>query len=264
MQNFFTEIGLKPEAHYLVHSSFKQIKNNTSYNDALSFLMDMMNIITPYGSIIMPTFTYNFVKKDQSHNIYEKFTSQCWTGYLANEFMQLPYVYRTSSPSHSFAVWGEVLNHIDNYDNPKSPLGKDSIMHWLTNQQNTYILMLGVDFTSLSYGHYLEVVAPTPWANIFCWSYMDILPQSESIEGIFDLIEVPGCSQSFISFENFLLENNFIKPIYFNNLKIYNIKVELLYKTGIEFFRTQYKNLLCKYTSCKACDERRKILNIFD
>jgi len=256
MENFFDKISIKPAHHYILHSSFSAIKSNTSYDNAETFLLDLMSAITPYGSLIMPTFTYNFVKKDNSHEIYEKFTSKSWTGYLTEYFRELPYVYRTSAPTHSFAVWGDVLNYIDKYDNPKSPLGKESLMDWLTKTPNTHILLLGVDFRSLSYGHYLEVTAPVPYANIFCWDYMNILPKAESIEGIFDLIEVPGCSQSFNSFQNFLEENNIIKPIYFNKLKIYNLEVKTIYEYGIKYFCKNYKFLLCPQGKCKACDER--------
>jgi aminoglycoside N3'-acetyltransferase len=263
MENLLDFTGIKKNHHYLIHSSFKSIKDNTEYKVPQDFIFALMERMTPEGSIIMPTFTYNFVKKDKTHQIFEKFTSPSWTGYLTDFFRELPYVYRTSSPTHSFAVWGKVIEIIDNYDNPKSPLGKDSLMDWLANTPNTHIIMFGVDFRSLSFGHYLEVVAKVPWYNTFCWDYMNIEPKSEDIFGIYDLIEVPGCSQSFNNFENYLLENNIIEKKYYNNLLVYNLEVNTLLHHGMQYFNENYKNLLCLPNRCATCDERRKKLNLF-
>ncbi|PIS27377.1 MAG: hypothetical protein COT43_11035 [Candidatus Marinimicrobia bacterium CG08_land_8_20_14_0_20_45_22] len=47
-------------------------------------------------------------------------------------------------------------------NSPYRPLGNGSILEWLSNRSNAFVLLLGVDFSAMSFFHYLENRAPVP------------------------------------------------------------------------------------------------------
>ncbi|WP_337866630.1 AAC(3) family N-acetyltransferase [Ignavibacterium sp.] len=116
---------------------------------------DLKNIITNNGSIIFPVFTYCFTKSTGDYEIFHPAKSISKVGILSETFRLSSEVIRTSSTTHSFALWGKITNEIYTTNSPESPLGKGSVLDWLTKNLNLYVLMLGTNFSSLSYVHYL-------------------------------------------------------------------------------------------------------------
>ncbi len=190
--------------------------------------------------------------------MFDRLNSKSKVGLLSETFRLSEGVIRTSSPTHSFALWGNVTNYIDENNSPESPLGKGSVLDWLTHQPDSFVLMLGTDFSSLTYGHYLEVAAKVPWYDYSPWDYMNVLSIGVSVSGEQRLKEIPGCAKGFIKFEEHLLEKNLIKKFGFNGLSSYLISIKLLYDEGIKYFSENYRKLLCPAGTCPACDSRRK------
>ena len=65
-----------------------------------------------------------------------------------------------------------------------------------------YVLMLGTDFSSLTYGHYIEIQAKVPWFDFSPWDYLNVLPIGVSIKGEQKLKEIPGCAKSFVTLKS--------------------------------------------------------------
>lgn len=256
-QEFLIEIGLKKGATILMHSSYLKIRSAFPNNSIDEIIQSIKNVITNSGSLIMPTFTYCFKRKDSSNEIFDRENSKSKTGAITEAFRKYPDVIRTTSPTHSFAIWGKVTNHFNKTNSPKSPLGKDSIMEWLVEQENSYLLMLGVNFTSLTLGHYIELKAPVPWCDFSPWDYLGVLKIGVSIEGEQELIEVPGCAKSFVNFENYLLENKIIQSKKEKEMSYYFLNVKQIYDEGIKYFKNNFESLICPEGSCPACDSRR-------
>ena len=214
--------------------------------------------MTNSGSIIFPTFTYCFKRSTGDYEIFDRNNSKSKVGLLSENFRLSDGVLRTSSPTHSFALWAEVTKEIDAHNSPKSPLGEGSILEWLTNKSDSYVLMLGTDFSSLTYGHYLEIEAKVPWFDFSAWDHMNVLPIGISIEGEQNLKEIPGCAKSFVNFESYLLKKKLINKYEYEGLSAYFISINLLLSEGMKFFSKNYNKLLCPPNTCKACDSRRK------
>ncbi len=251
-------INLKKKQNIIVHSSFKKISNTFKEETPRSVIDLLKNIITPEGSIVFPTFTYCFKKSVGDYERFDRNNSRSKVGLLSETFRLSDGVIRTSSPTHSFALWGKIKDYIDETNSPESPLGKGSVLEWLTNNPDSFVLMLGTDFSSLTYGHYLEIEAKVPWYDYSPWGYMNVFPIGVSVDGEQQLKEIPGCAKGFINFEKYLIENNLIKKFCFNGLNSYLISVELLYDEGIKYFSENYQKLLCPAGTCTACDSRRK------
>lgn len=246
-------------SHVIVHSSFSKIKNTLNNVTAQNVIDDLKKNITAQGSLIMPSFTYCWKKKDGSHNKFDRINSPSLVSYLSEEFRKSKGVVRTNSPTHSFSVWGKASIYFDEKNSPVSPLGKGSILEWLTLTPNSFILMLGTDFRANTYCHYLEIKAKVPWYNFSPWGHMGVENVGVSVKGEQNLTEVPGCSGGFINFENYLLENNIIKKNIYKNLQVFLIPIESIYKHGLIFFSNSYDKLLCEKDICKACDSRREV-----
>ncbi len=258
-EEYLFSIGVSPHQNIIVHSSFSKIKSAFPFIQPDTIIDVLKIIITNTGSIIFPTFTYCFKKTSGNYEVFDRSESKSKVGLMSETFRLSDGVIRTSSPTHSFGLWGEVTNYIDENNSPESPLGEGSVVDWLTHQQNSFVLMLGTDFSSLTYGHYLETVAKVPWYDYSPWDYMNVLPIGVSTNGEQKLKEIPGCAKSFVNFEKYLLNRNIIKKHIYNELQTYLISIKLLYEEGLVYFSNNYENHLCRKNTCKACDSRREI-----
>ena len=256
-KDYLLKLGLKACDHIIVHSSFKSISSAFTESTPDEIIRVMQDIITPSGSLIFPTFTYCYKKSNESYEVFDSINSKSKVGLLSEIFRKNEGVIRTSSPTHAFAVWGIIKEDIKNDNSPDSPLGKGSVLEWLTKKGNTFILMLGTDFSSLSYGHYLEIAAEVPWYDYSPWEYLNVLPIGVSNLGEQKLMEIPGCSKSFVNFEKHLLQKKYIVKYSYNHLESYLISVQDLYTFGTKYFNEKYFDLLCPKGECKACDSRR-------
>jgi len=255
---FLSGLGLKASMNIIIHSGFKKLLDPFNGISPQNVIKSLIQLVTSNGSIIIPVFTYCFKKSTGNYEIFNCENSKSKVGLISETFRLSDGVLRTSSPTHSFGLWGRIKNDIDSGNSPESPIGKDSVLEWLTNNPNSYVLMLGTDFSSLTYGHYLEIEARVPWYDYSPWDHMNVLPIGVSTNGEQRLKEIPGCAKSFCNFEKYLLENNLIKKYEYEGLNSYLISIKQLYDEGLKFFSEQYNKLLCPPNTCKACDSRRR------
>jgi aminoglycoside 3-N-acetyltransferase len=256
--DYLNIMGLRKGYNIIVHSSFNKIKSAFSTISPEEIINILKNCVSSEGSIVFPVFTYCFKKSTGQFEIFNKLDSGSKTGLLSEQFRLSEEVVRTSSPTHSFALWGQIKRDFKEDNSPDSPLGKGSILEWLTNNPDSYVLMLGTGFSSLTYGHFLEIEAKVPWFDYSPWQYMNVLPIGVAIDGEQKLKEIPGCAKGFVNFEKYLLDKNLIQKFTHKNLSSYLISIELLYDEGLVYFSNHYKNLLCDKNTCPACDSRRE------
>ncbi|MGQ9644560.1 MAG: AAC(3) family N-acetyltransferase [Ignavibacterium sp.] len=256
-KEFLLSVGLRKKQNLLIHSSFKKVQVAFPKITPVEITDTLKNITSSEGSIIFPTFTYCFKKSKSEFEVFDSQNSKSKVGILSEVFRLSNDVIRTSSATHSFALWGKVTDEIDSSNSPESPLGKGSVLDWLTKNPNSYVLMLGTNFSSLSYGHYLEIVSRVPWYDFSPWDYLDVLPVGVSVNGEQSLKEIPGCSKSFVNFEKYLLDKKFITQFKVSELTSYFISIRILYEEGVKYFKENYSELLCAENTCPACDSRR-------
>lgn len=253
---YLEKIGVSTSHNIILHSSYRFIKNN--FNIKIEEVINsFQNIITENGSLIIPTFTYNWKFENIDSLKFDRINSPSQTGAVSEVFRKMKDVTRTSSPTHSFGLWGIVNNYFNETNSPESPLGKNSVLEWLANNKNSFVFLLGVDFSSLTFLHYLEIYYKIPWYNFSPWSYISVLPVGVSTNGEEKLKELPGCSKSFINFEKYLLTKTLIKNFGDNTFKIYYLPINLLISEGKYYFNNLYHELLCPANTCKTCDSRR-------
>ncbi|NOX90553.1 MAG: AAC(3) family N-acetyltransferase [Calditrichaeota bacterium] len=261
LKDFLKSCGIEPGHHVMVHSSFRKIRAAFPGLTIEEMIECLEGLVSGEGSIIMPAFTYCFKRSEGDYEIFDPAKTPSKVGAVSEVFRRMPNVVRTSSPTHSFALWGKVNEFIDSDNAPDSPLGEGSVLDFLAGKSNSHILMLNVHFDALSFGHYLEIKAKTPWIDIFPWDYLRVLPVGVSVKGEQKLREIPGCAKSFVNLEKFLLERGLVKTRRRHSLFAYYFSVSLLMNHGMYYFKHYFRNLLCASGSCPACDSRRKKLN---
>ena len=212
MKDYLLEIGLRQNHNLIVHSSLRKIRSAFPDISPTEIIRIVQEIIGESGSLIMPAFTYCFKSKEGTSEIFDRLNSPAKVGAIAEAFRTSNNVIRTSSPTHSFSLWGKITTEISSNNSPESPLGKDSVLDWLSKEEDSFVLMLGTHFDSLSFGHYLEIKAKVPWYDFFPWEYLGKEKIGVSLSGEQSLKEIPGCSKSFTKFETYLLDNGLIHP----------------------------------------------------
>lgn len=258
MREFLKHTGIKAGDEVLVHSSFRLIRSAFPSMSIDEFIDILQEIITPEGSLIMPAFTYCFKKSEGDYNVFDYHNSPSVVGAVSETFRKRPEVIRTSSPTHSFSLWGRITEKISSDNSPESPLGKGSVPDYLACRESSFVLLAGADFHSLSFGHYLESAAPVPWHDISPWDYLKVEKIGASVAGEESLKEIPGCSKSFLSFQEYLSGRKLISPLVNDSLSVLYIPVSILLEEGLKFFRENYMLLLCPPHTCQPCDSRRK------
>ncbi|MCB9057452.1 MAG: AAC(3) family N-acetyltransferase [Calditrichae bacterium] len=255
-KNWCVKTGIQPGIHLIVHSSFRAIRQAFNNPSPQEIIDDFKELLTGNGSLVMPAFTYCFRKKSGPFDSFDPYNSVSKVGALTEVFRHSQDVIRTASATHSFALWGNICTEIKSDNAPFSPLGKESVMQWLAEKEDSYILLLGVDFRSLSFGHYIENSIPLPWIEKNPWTYMDVESIGASKSGFQEISQVPGCSKSFINLEKYLLNNNIVQMRKYKNLQAFFIKTDLLLDHGKNYFSTFPLNALCPVGTCAACNTR--------
>ncbi len=251
------ELSLKQGMNLIVHSSLRQIKKSIPSLNPEDLIGALKVQISQNGSLIMPTFTYCFQRVDGNNEVFDAVNSKSKVGALTEIFRRQNDTIRTSSPTHSFALWGNVVNYFDINNSPASPLGKESIMEWLANNDDSYVLLLGCNFNAMTFGHYLEIINEVPWTNISPWDHLGVLPIGISKKAEYPLTQVPGCSKSFINFQQYLLDKSIISIKTIGLMEFSLISISDLLIHGQEYFKNYRDMLICSIGCCHPCDERR-------
>lgn len=253
--------GISPGMPLMLHGSFRAVRRVFPALSIEEMLRTIQSRITRSGSLIMPTFTYCFKRRDGSHERFDPFSSVSKVGAISEAFRHMEDVMRTHAPTHSFGLWGKVCSEAGWISAPASPLGAGSVLEWLALQPDAHILLLGVDFSSLSFGHYLEVKAPVPWADFSPWSYLGVEKSGVSASGEMALREVPGCARGFRRVEYYLLRQKKLQVLRVRSLRIVAVPVPVLLEAGLSYVRRYPRRLLCEPGICPPCDARRHLLN---
>lgn len=114
-------------------------------------LNELKKIIGTKGTIIVPTFSFNFIKK----KIFNPNLTKSDLGYFSNFFLKDKTTIRSLHPTNSVSSWGKYSNYICK-NNGKFPFGINSPYGKMQNL-NLKFVNLGCRFyTTSTYVHHLE------------------------------------------------------------------------------------------------------------
>ena len=238
----------------LIHASFRTLRDYGGFSSPGIFCQALTEKAAPTQTIVMPAFTYSFVNRNKATVPYDRENSRSVTGAVSEAFRNLSGVFRTSSPSHSFTIWGGASG-VKESNNPVSPLGQGSVPDILYKKGKLRIALVGCGFESLTMLHYFESLLQIPYLTTNCWNYMGVEPLTVSVGGTYPAIEVPGCSKGFRNFEDHLTGSGKLKSLA-ADFSLYLIDPYMLMQEFRDFTDNDPLALLCG-KGCLCCDSRR-------
>lgn len=174
------ELGLTAGMGVMVHSSLKSF--GYVEGGPAAVVEALMEIITPQGTLMMPSFNHGTAFRDNGPGYYDPLTTPTTNGAIPNTFWKMPDVYRSLNPTHPFAAWGKnAQRYIENHHHvltmgPGSPLD-------LMMQDDGYVLLLGVDYTSNTFHHTVEMSTNAPCLGQRTEAYPMQLPDGRRVMG---------------------------------------------------------------------------------
>lgn len=142
---------------------------------AATVVATLMDMLTPEGTLLMPTFNHGQPFRQGEPGYYHPEKTPTINGAIPDFFWRQPGVFRSLNPTHPFAAWGKqarrytTLHHRTLTMGPSSPLG-------LLHRDDGYCLLLGVDYTSNTFHHVVEMSTGAPCLGQRTEAYPVVLP----------------------------------------------------------------------------------------
>ncbi len=153
------KLGLSAGDQVMVHSSLKSFGRVEGGPETV--IQALMEVVTPNGTLMMPSFNHGKAFASDGPGLFDPSTTPTTNGAIAQAFWQMPDVFRSLHPTHSFAAWGKNARDYIRYHHqtltcgPESPLG-------LLGRAGGYGLLLGVDCRANTFHHVVEMTLRTP------------------------------------------------------------------------------------------------------
>lgn len=173
-------LGLRAGSGVMVHSSlrsFGQVEGG-----AQSVVLALMDVVTSEGTLMMPTFNHGVPWEDDGPRVYDPRVTPTINGAIPDAFWRMPDVHRSLDPTHPIAAWGRNAQRYTQFHHrtltmgPESPLG-------LMLQDDGFVLLLGVDYTSNTFHHCVETTLNTPCLGKRTEAYAVQLPEGRRVMG---------------------------------------------------------------------------------
>jgi len=162
MQEDFTgqlgSLGLNKGDVVLMHSSMKALGTQKT---PLEFISDILNVIGPDGTLLVPALSFDNVNEKQPHFSVLK-TEPC-IGLIPRTFFHMDKVVRSVHPTHSVCAYGKLAREItcDHYKD-ETPVGSNSPFMKLPDY-NGKILFAGDVVKCCTFMHGVEEIIGTPF-----------------------------------------------------------------------------------------------------
>lgn len=202
-------------------------KKNEGEFDPNKVLDSFIEKLTPEGTLIVPTFNFDFSNK----GFFDYKNTKCTTGALGNAALERGDFKRTWHPMHSYAVWGKYQDEICSMNNLNS-FGEDSPFAFMI-EKNAIQLLLGCDYQrGMTFVHHVEFKANVPYRFFkeFTGTYVD-----ENGNSLTKRVEYPARYYEYGSVEKFnrigeiLEEHGVSEKKYFNGILSYQVDLAKSY-----------------------------------
>ena len=176
----FLQLGLRAGSGVMVHASLSSFGH--VQGGAGAVIGALMAVITPEGTLMMPSFNHGAAFAEGSAGYYHPAETHTTNGAIPDHFWQLPGVYRSLNPTHAIAAWGKHARRYTQHHHRTLTMGIHSPLG-LLGEEGGYGLLLGVDFTSNTYHHVVEMSTGAPCLGQRTEAYPVELPDGRSVMG---------------------------------------------------------------------------------
>lgn len=244
LKNGFQEF-LRPDMKIVMHSSLRSF--GYVEGGASTVIRVLMEIISPSGLIMMPTFTYG-------KEPYDALETSSHTGRIAEVFRLSAGVVRSLHPTHSFSAWGNGAQAILDGHKVIEPFKRGTPLEKFS-RQGGYVILAGVTHVANSLIHVAQELAEVPY-----------LDRSKTVKIKIDgrLEEVTarraGCSLGFDKISVFLEEDGLVMKYKVGGSQILFMKAEDVLNKAIEVLENNPYILSCDNPDCFACNEMKSFI----
>ena len=152
------DLGINPGDVILMHSSMKALGTDLTPE---KFLLELMNAVTPEGTLLLPALTYENVTFEKP--FFSVSESIPCVGILPKTFHMMEGVIRSIHPTHSVCAWGKHAKKItEGHINDNTPVGANSPFMQLPGY-NGKILFVGDILNSCTFMHGIEEIVNAPY-----------------------------------------------------------------------------------------------------
>jgi aminoglycoside 3-N-acetyltransferase len=131
------------------------------------FIDALLHVVGPAGTLIVPTFSYSYTKKE----VFDPRSTPSTVGILPEVFRQLPEAVRSPDPIFSVAALGAERQRYVKVGN--NCFGADSVFATL-HQRNAKMIFLGNTF-DITFMHFVEQTLQVPYRSIKAFTGMSLL-----------------------------------------------------------------------------------------
>lgn len=191
-------LGIKKGDKVMVHcalSSFGKVQKGAD-----TIIDSLLNLVSPAGTIIMPTF-------GSSDPIFDPAKSKTSLGVVAQNFWQRKNAVRSRHPVASIAAIGADAEYfIEDHENSSTAHGNGTPYMKLA-EKDAKILLLGVDLDRMTFLHSIETVAQLPYLRPITRSYIDAKGKTQTKTWQY----FPGPHRDFIGLQSWLKSKGLVK-----------------------------------------------------
>ncbi len=173
-------LGVHAGMGLMVHSSLRSFGRVDG--GAATVVAALMDVITPAGTLLMPTFNHGAPFEPGGAGVFDPRTTRTLNGAIPDHFWRLSGVTRSLDPTHAFAAWGANAgryiagHHRALTMGPQSPLG-------LLHADGGHALLLGVGYGSNTFHHVVEMSTAAPCLGRRTEAYPVLLPDGRRVMG---------------------------------------------------------------------------------
>ncbi len=174
------DLGLRAGIGVVVHSSLSSFGHVEGGPGTV--IRALMDILTPEGTLLMPSFNHGAPFQRGRTGYYHPEETPTTNGAIPDCFWRLPDVARSLNPTHAFAAWGRNALRYTAHHHRTLAMGSASPLG-LLHQDDGHSLLLGVDYTSNTFHHVVEMSTQAPCLGQRTEGYPVRLPGGRQVLG---------------------------------------------------------------------------------
>lgn len=240
------KLGVKAGQKLVVHSSFSSLGELQGGPTAVP--KALMNVIGPKGLLLMPAFNFFTFPED---GVFDPKTTHTVIGAVSDAFWQMPGVFRSLAPTHSFAAWGAGAEEILAGHEKTCTLGEDSPLGRL-EAMDGYGLLIQCP-TALTFKHTVELTNQAKCLHPAGEHYPVRMPNGKVKDVVTWSWRNENCHLAQMEeLWPLMFRKKLVRSLSFANAQM------LLFK--LKDFRKCYEQLLHGKDGCKNCKNRPRIV----
>jgi aminoglycoside 3-N-acetyltransferase len=221
----------------------------------------ILEVLGSEGTLMVPTFSYSYDKRDVAEAFDKRTTPSCNNGVLADTLWKRPDAHRSDHPAYSVAAIGARAEEMTRDHPVEQPVGEGSPLHRLV-EKDGHVLLLGVGQDKNTLVHTAEALSGVGYTVVpFKESWgRNVRVQAPEGEILIPQREFSGCSFGFPVLDPVLKQKGVVKIGLVGEAPCQLFRAQDLVATVFEVLRKQPDFLLCSRPECEACTNRRRYL----